>query len=118
MENKSYEIKGKIIAVLDAKSGTSAATGKDWTSQEYVIETIGQHPAKCCFRVFGEEKIASLGIKLGETLTVCVDINAREYNGRWFNDITAWRVIRQEEKHQGGMSFKPQTEEDDLPFFK
>lgn len=117
MENKSYEIKGKIIAVLDVKSGTSASTGKDWTSQEYVIETVGQHPAKCCFKVFGADKIASLDIKLGEELTVYVDIDAREYQGRWYNDIKAWRVSRAEDHHTGGMSFHPQVE-DDLPFFK
>lgn len=88
------EITGKIIAVLPANSGVSQRTGNSWKSQEYVIETQDQYPKKCCFRIFGEEKIAQFNIQLGEELTVSFDINAREYNGRWYNDISAWAVNR------------------------
>lgn len=88
------EIQGKIIAVLEPRSGTSSHTGNTWKSQEYVIETHDQYPKKCCFRVFGEDKINQFNIQQGEELTVSVDINAREYKGRWFNDVNAWRVDR------------------------
>lgn len=88
------EITGKIIAVLEAKSGTSNRTGNSWMSQEYVIETHEQYPRRCCFRIFGEDKIKNMNIQVGEELTVSFDIDAREYQGRWYNDISAWKVDR------------------------
>lgn len=89
------EITGKIIAVLPAREGTSARTGNPWKVQEYVIETTNeQYPHKCAFEVFGDDKIRMLNIQAGEQLTVSLDIDAREYNGRWYNSIRAWRVDR------------------------
>ena len=62
--------------------------------QEYVLETQEQYPRKMCFNVFGSDKIAQFNIQAGEEMTVSFDINAREYNGRWYNDIRAWKVER------------------------
>ena len=96
------EIQGKIIAVLPTRSGTSAR-GTQWFSQTSVIETQEQYPKKLAFDVIND-KIEQLNIQLGEILTVQFDINAREYNGRWFNSINAWNVIRQAQQApaQGG----------------
>lgn len=88
------EITGKIIAVLPANSGVSSRTGNPWMSQEYVIETHDQYPRKCCFRIFGEDKIKNFNIQVGEEMTVSFDIDAHEYNGRWFNEIRTWNVNR------------------------
>ena len=88
------EIEGKIIAVLPEQGGVSARTGNPWKSQDYVIETHDQFPKKCVFRVFGAERIAQFNIQAGEELRVSFDIDAHEYNGRWFNDIRAWQVVR------------------------
>ena len=89
------EITGKIIAVLEARGGVSPRTGSPWKTQEYVLETINeQFPRRICFNVFGEEKIAAMNIQKDEEMTVYFDINAREYQGRWFNDIRAWKVDR------------------------
>ena len=87
------EITGKIIAVLPERGGVSK-TGNEWKMQEYVLETHEQFPRKMCFNVFGADKISQFNIQAGEELTVSFDINAREYNGRWYNDIRAWRVER------------------------
>lgn len=87
------EITGKIIAVLPERGGTSK-TGNEWKMQEYVLETHEQYPKKICFNVFGADKIAQFNIQAGDELTVSFDINAREYQGRWYNDIRAWRVER------------------------
>lgn len=81
------ELTGRIIAVQDAKSGTSSKTGNPWMKQEYVIEMPGQYPRHCVFTVFGEDRIKQLNIQNGEDLTVQFDIDAREYNGRWYNDF-------------------------------
>ena len=87
------EIQGKIIAVLPTRSGTSAR-GTQWSSQTSVIETQEQYPKKLAFDVIND-KIDQFNIQVGEFLTVQFDINAREYNGRWFNSVNAWNVIRQ-----------------------
>ena len=88
------EITGKIIAVLPAQGGVSQRTGNPWKSQDYVIETHDTYPKKCCFRVFGEDKINQFNIQMGEEMTVSFDIDSHEYQGRWFNDVRAWAVNR------------------------
>ena len=88
------ELSGKVIAVLPANSGVSQRTGNAWMSQEYVIEVPGQYPRKCMFRIFGEDRIKQFNIQMGEDITVSFDIDAHEYNGRWFNEIRAFNVVR------------------------
>ena len=86
------DLTGKVIAVLPPREGTSARG--PWKSQEYVIETHDQFPRKMVFNIFGAEKIDQFAIKAGEELTVSFDIDAHEYNGRWFNNIRAWNIQR------------------------
>ncbi|MBP1542152.1 MAG: DUF3127 domain-containing protein [Prevotella sp.] len=88
------DLTGKIIAVLPANSGVSQRTGNSWMSQDYVIEVPGQYPRKCVFRVFGEDRIKQFNIQLNEDVTVSFDIDAHEFNGRWFNDVRAYNVTR------------------------
>ena len=90
------EIKGKIIAVLPERGGVSQA-GKEWMTQEYVLETEDRYPRKMSFSVFGADRIAQFNIQLGEKLTVMFDIDCKEYNGRWYNSITAWKVEREQQ---------------------
>lgn len=88
------ELTGKIIAVMEARGGVSARTGNSWKTQEYVLEVPGQYPKRCLFNVFGEDRINQFNIQNGDELTIQFDIDAREYNGRWYNDIRAYNVIR------------------------
>lgn len=94
------ELQGKVIAVLDVRKGTSARG--EWQSQDYVIETHDQYPRKMVFNVFGADRIAQFAIKAGEELMVSFDIDAHEYNGRWFNNIRAWNVQRVDPASVGG----------------
>lgn len=87
------ELTGKIIAVLPERGGVSKA-GNEWKIQEFVLETQEQYPRKMMFNVFGADRLAQFNIQLGEVLTVSFDIDSREYNGRWYNDIRAWKVDR------------------------
>ena len=88
------EFTGRIIFALPAKSGLKK-NGESWKSQEFVIEnTEGQYPKKMCFNVFGEDKIKSFDIKLGEELKVSFDVDAKQWQERWFNSINAWKVER------------------------
>lgn len=87
------DLTGKIIAVLPASSGVSQRTGNSWMSQDYVIEVPGQYPRRCVFRVFGEDRIKQFNIQMGQDYTVSFDIDAHEYQGRWFNDVRAFNVV-------------------------
>lgn len=88
------EFIGKIIAVLPAKGGVSNRTGNEWKAQEYVIEdsTSSQYPRRMCFEVFGADKIAQFNIQVGQDLKVSFDIDANQWQDRWFNRIRAWKV--------------------------
>ena len=129
------EIQGKIIVVLPERSGVSQR-GNQWRSISYVLETQEQYPKKLAFDVTND-KIDQLNIQLGEILTVQFDINAREYNGRWFNSVNAWNVIRQTQQataqaragigqpsapytppaqQQQQQSTSPSSDPDNLPF--
>lgn len=99
------EITGKIIAVLPTKSGISAR-GTQWSSQTAVIETQEQYPKKVAFDVLGD-KIAEFNLQVGEEVTISFDINAREFNGKWFNSVNAWHVVRQQSPAQGGYNTNP-----------
>jgi hypothetical protein len=105
--NNNMEITGKIIAVLPARGGTSARTGNEWKSQEFVIETHDQYPKKCVFTVFGVDRLAQFNIQSGEELVVSFDIDAHDYNGRWFNDIRAWKVERVSDQQAASSAQQP-----------
>ena len=90
----NMDLTGRIIAVMPAQSGVSSRTGNSWMSQDYVIEVPGQYPKRCVFRLFGEDRIKQFNIQLNEDVTVQFDIDAHEYQGRWFNDIRAFNIIR------------------------
>ncbi len=84
------ELQGKIIAALPARSGTSARG--EWKAQDFVIETIeDRFPRKMVFSVFGEDRLQRFNIQVGQNVTVAFDIDAHEYQGRWFNSIRADR---------------------------
>ncbi len=125
------ELTGKIIAALDERSGTSARTGTEWRVASYVLETSEQYPRKMCFDVFGSDRIQTMNIRLGETMTVKFDIDAHEYNGRWYNSIRAYAVSRDTAAPAAGQMpydpapqpqqpaaspFTPAEDESDLPF--
>ena len=86
------DLQGKVIAVLPAREGTSARG--PWKSQDYVIETHDQYPKKMVFNIFGADRIEQFAIKAGEEINVSFDIDAHEYNGRWFNNVRAWNIQR------------------------
>ena len=88
------DLTGRIIAVMQPRSGVSSRTGNPWMTQEYVLEVPGQYPRRMVFNIFGEDRIKQFNIQMNEDLTVQFDIDAREYQGRWFNDIRAFNIIR------------------------
>ena len=126
------ELAGKVIAVLEPRGGVSK-NGNEWKVQEYVIETHDQYPRRMCFDVFGADKIQQFNIQVSEELNVFFDIDAREWQGRWFNSIRAWKVERVNADAQqmppmdapfpplnaapaAPVDFSSSDEKDDLPF--
>ncbi len=96
------DIVGKIIQVLPEQSGMSK-TGNPWKVQSYVLETQEQYPRKVCFEIFGEDRIKNNPCKVDDVVTVSFDIESREFNGRWYTSIRAWRV------QQGAVAAAPAT---------
>ncbi len=88
------ELTGKIIAEFNERGGISNRTGNEWKAKSYVLEVPGEFPRKLVFDVFGVDRLQAFNIQIGELLTVHFDIDAHEYNGRWFNDVRAFRVDR------------------------
>ena len=86
------EISGKIIQVLPLQTGVAKNSGNPWQSQSYVLETQEQYPKKVCFEVFGEQRIKENPCQLDDLVTVSFDIESREFNGRWYTSVRAWRV--------------------------
>ncbi len=86
------EVSGKIIQVLPLQQGTSQRTGNKWASQSYVLETQEQYPKKVCFEIFGEDRIKANPCNIDDIVTVSFDIESREFNGRWYTSIRAYRV--------------------------
>jgi len=129
------QLTGIIITVLETKSGVSQS-GRSWARQEFVLQTEEQYPKKCCFTLFGEERINNAALAQNMRVTVDFDIDAREYNGRWYNDVQAWKVTNLDAQPQGytpqsGIAANPTSgsspnpaaqppsqrqEENDLPF--
>lgn len=85
------QVKGKIIAEQPMKSGVSAS-GKEWKSKQYVIEVgvIKDIPKRVAFDVLGDN-IESFNLTIGLSYTLELDVQAKEWNGKWFNSVTAWK---------------------------
>jgi len=94
----SLQISGKVIEILAEQSGTGR--NGEWRKQEFILEIPGQYPKQVCIVQWGD-KIDEFHVKEGEELTAHVDIQSREYNGRWYTDVKAWKVER--ESDSGGV---------------
>lgn len=92
MALQGIEVEGVIIKEMAAKEGVSNRTGNAWKSQEFVIQTKDQYPRACVFRVFGADKLEQFNLHQGDNVRVWLDINARPWQDKYFNDISAFRV--------------------------
>ena len=86
-------IQGKIVKAFEPRSGQNDR-GK-WMAQDFLLESYDQpYPRKCLFSVWGEDRLIQFNIKEGDDLAVDIDLDARERNGRYYNSVRAWRVVR------------------------
>lgn len=120
-EAMDIQITGEVVKILEEKSGESAKG--PWRKQDFILETDGQYPRKVCITQWGD-RIDEFDVREGETLTVHVDIESREYEGRWYTDVKAWKVEREEPAREEApdpgepppLEGPPPGDEDDLPF--
>jgi len=117
----AMELKGKVVQILQPQTGM----GKKgpWKKQEFIVETQSQYPKKVCLSAWGD-KIDQYNLSVGDMVNVAVDLESREYNGRWYTEARAWKVDKNGSSG-GGDSIPLPSEEpvanengttDDLPF--
>jgi hypothetical protein len=87
----ALEITGKLTQKMDLQSGTSR-TGNLWQKQEFVIETIEQYPKKICANLWGENVKILESLNIGAVITVSFSLESREFNGKWYTDVRAWKI--------------------------
>ncbi len=106
------EIQGKVIQLLQEQKGEGR--NGTWRKKEYVIETQDQYPKKVCFNMWGD-KIDQFPMKEGDVVKVFFDIESREYNGRWYTDVKAWKVESTASSGTGAADLPPLPNPDDMP---
>jgi hypothetical protein len=85
----AMELKGKVIQILPAQTGMGKKG--QWKKQEFIVETQAQYPKKVCLSAWGD-KIDQFNLVAGEMVNVSVDLESREYNGRWYTEARAWKI--------------------------
>ena len=83
------ELTAKLIQLLPLQTG-SGKNGQ-WKKQDIIVETEGNYPKKVCISIWGD-KINESILKIGSQLTISFDVESREYNGKWYTDVKAWKV--------------------------
>lgn len=116
------QLTAKLIQLLPLQTG--AGKNGQWKKQEFIVETEGTYPKKVCISIWGD-KIDESQLKIGNDLKIDFDIESREYNGRWYTDVKAWKIevagTDSQKPSSGGPGTGkgvtlPGNEEDDLPF--
>ena len=114
------DISGVVVALLPLQSG-QGKSGNAWKKQEFILETPGQYPKKVCLSLWGE-KVDENRVTIGEKITASINLESREYNGRWYTEARAWKITRS--GNAGNNEAPPPTDDfipesggsDDLPF--
>lgn len=121
----ALDITGKIVQIMNETSGQSK-TGNTWVKQEFVIETFDKFPRKVMMSLMGDKVQELKKFKVGDEIKAALNIESREYNGRWYTDIRAWRIEGNSSQSSSSSqensyadpdpAFTPDSASDDLPF--
>lgn len=118
----SMELKGKVVQLLAPQTGMGKKG--QWKKQEFIVETQSQYPKKVCLSAWGD-KIDQFRLSEGDLVNVSVDLESREYNGRWYTEARAWKLEKMGAGSEKGAPLPPVGDEpyvsgssasDDLPF--
>lgn len=84
------EFEGIVHKKLEPVSGTNARG--NWTKQEIIFELPGEFARKVCVSFWGDKADDAAGLNPGDKVMVSVNIESREYNGRWYTEVRAWKI--------------------------
>ena len=110
--NKVMQLTAKLSAILPEQTG--AGKNGQWKKQDIIVETDGQYPKKVCISLWGEKFDRNL-LNVGNKLTISFDIESREFNGKWYTDVKAWKV---ESAGQAGSSHSQSADSYNPPVYE
>ena len=90
------EIKGKVIQVMEVVTGQSSKG--QWSKQDFIMETGDKYPKKVCITLWGQENIDKYDLVAGMTVTAFLELDSREYQGKWFTNVRAWKIQWDEQR--------------------
>ncbi|MDH8701399.1 hypothetical protein M2138_000740 [Dysgonomonadaceae bacterium PH5-43] len=118
------QLTARLVQIMPAETGMGK--NGEWKKQNIIVETDGQYPKKICVTVWGDKLPG--GLQEGNILNIDFDVESREFNGRWYTDVKAWKIEVANNAPQGAPSappsfdlpepppMAPAPEHDDLPF--
>lgn len=126
----SFELKGKIVKILEEQRGIGK--NGEWRRKDFVIETLDNYPRRICFSLWNDkiQLLNTEAVEIDDEVRVLFSISSREYNGKWYSDITAYHLenITRKEQEKGSTLlqqsngstdfdiFSTEEQSDDLPF--
>ncbi|MEM9887772.1 MAG: DUF3127 domain-containing protein [Bacteroidota bacterium] len=103
----SFEIEGKLHKKYDTESKTAS-----FQAREFVIETEGTYPQFIKFQLTQDRCSIIDGNQEGEMIKVHFDLRGREWNGKYFTNLNAWRV---EQASTATVAADPMPNNEDFP---
>ncbi|MDR0365155.1 MAG: DUF3127 domain-containing protein [Bacteroidales bacterium] len=104
----AIEITGRLTQVLEIRTGMGRMG--EWKNQDFILETSGQYPRQVCVSLWGDKTETLKNLVIGDQIKVMVDIESREFNGKWYTSVKAWQVEK-----VGGSGSNHFGEPDSLP---
>jgi hypothetical protein len=94
---------GRLVQVLEEVSGVGK-TGNSWKKQSFVVELDGSstYPKKVCLTAWGDKVDTLKRLTIGDRISAAFDVESREYQGRWYTDLKAWKIDVEANRSTGG----------------
>ena len=124
----ALEVTAKLLKIFPEKTG-DGKNGR-WVKQDFIVETQESFPKKILFNAWGEKAEGIKNLSVGDTLKISFNIEAREFNEKWYNDLRVWKIekvvykdaLEGRSSEESGSNaqvdepFVAKEEADDLPF--
>ncbi len=117
------QLTATLVQILPLQKGVGK--NGEWKKQDIIVQTEGQYPKKVCISIWGD-KISDSVLQTGKQLNISFDVESREFNGRWYTDVKAWKVEPASASNSSGNTYAdaPPVDSyndikdgaDDLPF--
>jgi len=95
------QITGQLKKVLNPETGTTKS-GKEWKRQAFLLEYQDGNFTKQVSIQAKSEAVINLisSLRIGDTVTCDINVESREWNDKFYTDVTAWKV-----QHKKDMDF-------------